>query len=195
LLLIVTGTLFLNQEGFAWVTVVAMTVMVLIAIATGMIARKQDMPKTVFPVLIAAGLVVAGYLSYIEVGEKEPVCGGVGECSLVQQSEYADLLGVPIGVLGIIVYVSLLIMWLLSQNTDPFIAHAGRLGLLVLTLSGVLFSAYLTFLEPFVIGASCAWCLSSALIMNLLLWLSFSQNWRELLPRHPQPKHRTLKRI
>jgi uncharacterized membrane protein len=34
---------------------------------------------------------------------------------------------------------------------------------------GVLFSIYLTFLEPFVIGATCAWCLSSAVIMTLLL--------------------------
>jgi uncharacterized membrane protein len=34
----------------------------------------------------------------------------------------------------------------------------------------VLFSIYLTFLEPFVIGATCAWCLTSALIMTLLLW-------------------------
>jgi uncharacterized membrane protein len=35
---------------------------------------------------------------------------------------------------------------------------------------GTLFSVYLTFLEPFVIGATCAWCLSSAVIMALLLW-------------------------
>ena len=37
---------------------------------------------------------------------------------------------------------------------------------------GVLFSIYLTFLEPFVIGASCAWCLSSAIVMTLILWAS-----------------------
>ena len=38
--------------------------------------------------------------------------------------------------------------------------------------AGLAFSIYLTFLEPFVIGASCAWCLTSAVIMTVLLWLT-----------------------
>jgi uncharacterized membrane protein len=41
-----------------------------------------------------------------------------------------------------------------------------------MTLFGTLFSIYLTFLEPFVIGATCAWCLASAVIMTALLWLA-----------------------
>ena len=35
---------------------------------------------------------------------------------------------------------------------------------------GAIFSIYLTFLEPFVIGATCMWCLTSAVVMTLLLW-------------------------
>ena len=38
-----------------------------------------------------------------------------------------------------------------------------------MTFGGTLFSIYLTFLEPFVIGAVCAWCLTSAVVMTLLL--------------------------
>jgi uncharacterized membrane protein len=34
---------------------------------------------------------------------------------------------------------------------------------------GMFFSFYLTFLEPFVIGATCAWCVTSATLMMLLL--------------------------
>jgi len=41
-----------------------------------------------------------------------------------------------------------------------------------MTLAGTLFSAYLTFLEPFVIGATCAWCITSAVIMAVLMVLS-----------------------
>jgi uncharacterized membrane protein len=41
-----------------------------------------------------------------------------------------------------------------------------------MSLFGVIFSIYLTFLEPFVIGATCAWCLSSAVIITVLLWLA-----------------------
>jgi uncharacterized membrane protein len=40
-----------------------------------------------------------------------------------------------------------------------------------MVVAGTLFSIYLTFLEPFVIGATCAWCLASAIIMTLLLWI------------------------
>jgi uncharacterized membrane protein len=39
-------------------------------------------------------------------------------------------------------------------------------------LVGTLFSVYLTFLEPFVLGATCAWCLTSAVLQTLLLWLT-----------------------
>ena len=41
-----------------------------------------------------------------------------------------------------------------------------------MTIGGTLFSIYLTFLEPFIIGATCAWCLTSSIIMTVLLWLS-----------------------
>jgi uncharacterized membrane protein len=44
--------------------------------------------------------------------------------------------------------------------------------MLVMTSAGILFSIYLTFLEPFVIGATCAWCITSAVIMTLLFLLS-----------------------
>jgi uncharacterized membrane protein len=41
-----------------------------------------------------------------------------------------------------------------------------------MTAFGLAFSIYLTFLEPFVIGATCAWCLTSAIVMTALFWLS-----------------------
>jgi uncharacterized membrane protein len=39
-----------------------------------------------------------------------------------------------------------------------------------MALLGTLFSIYLTFLEPFVIGATCIWCITSAIVITLLLW-------------------------
>lgn len=48
----------------------------------------------------------------------------------------------------------------------------GYLELFGFTLFGVLFSLYLTYLEPFVIRAVCIWCLISAVIITLLLLLS-----------------------
>lgn len=55
------------------------------------------------------------------------------------------------------------------------------LALLGMTLFGTLFSIYLTFLEPFVIGATCAWCLSSAVIITIQMMLSIIQGKLALL--------------
>jgi uncharacterized membrane protein len=54
-----------------------------------------------------------------------------------------------------------------------------------MTLVATGFSIYLTFLEPFVIGASCAWCLTSALIATLLLLAATPERraGREVPPR------------
>lgn len=121
------------------------------------------------PLIALAGLGVATYLASIELTQAEAVCGLVGNCNLVQQSPYARLLGIPIGVIGIGGYVAILLLWGLGS---AFGQQARTIGLLRATaLFGVAFSTYLTFLEPFVIGATCLWCLSSALIMLLLLWL------------------------
>jgi uncharacterized membrane protein len=43
-----------------------------------------------------------------------------------------------------------------------------------MTLAGTVFSIYLTFLEPFVIGATCAWCLSSSILITVLMLLAVS---------------------
>ena len=133
----------------------------------------------IFPLVVVAGLVVAGYLAYIEVTETEAVCGVIGDCNTVQQSEYATLFGVlPIGVLGVMGYLAILMVWGMNrdQKLDP--AMKARLSSLMFGMiwAGVAFSVYLTFLEPFVIGATCAWCLMSALLMMLLLWLVISDS-------------------
>ena len=118
---------------------------------------------------------MAGYLSYVETSQVEAVCGPVGDCNTVQQSEYARLFGVlPIGVLGMVGYVSILLAWMGMRFAQPRLAAYASLALLGLTAFGLLFSIYLTFLEPFVIGATCAWCLTSAIIMTALLWLSLA---------------------
>jgi hypothetical protein len=64
------------------------------------------------PVLALAGLGVAAYLAHVEVREVEAVCGPVGDCNTVQQSEYARLFGVvPIGVLGVLGFAAILVAW------------------------------------------------------------------------------------
>ncbi len=125
------------------------------------------------PILSLVGFVVAGYLAYVETAQVAAVCGPVGDCNTVQQSEYARLFGIlPIGVLGLLGYVAIVAAWLVGRLNRPPLSLYADLLMLGMTAFGLAFSIYLTFLEPFVIGATCAWCLTSAVLMTALLWLS-----------------------
>jgi uncharacterized membrane protein/thiol-disulfide isomerase/thioredoxin len=139
-------------------------------------STKQTGPKRLswmIPVLCGIGLLLAGYLAYVESTEVRAVCGPVGDCNTVQQSEYARLFGVlPVGVLGIAGYVAIGLAWSVHRIGDRRTSSLAWVALTGMVLFGVLFSIYLTFLEPFVIGATCIWCLSSAVIMTLLLWFA-----------------------
>lgn len=117
------------------------------------------------PALAVAGLAVAGYLTYVETQLVAAVCGPVGDCNAVQSSAYARLFGVPVGVIGLAGYIAIFGAWLWGRSGNP----TARALLLVMAAAGVLFSIYLTWLELFVIRAVCLWCLSSAVIMTLIM--------------------------
>jgi uncharacterized membrane protein len=117
------------------------------------------------------GLVVAAYLAYVETNQVKAVCGPVGECNIVQTSEYARILGIPVAVLGVLNYLAIGVLWAGQTYLARRWANLSGLGLLGLTFFGVLFSIYLTCLELFVIHAICAWCLCSAIVTMLTMFL------------------------
>jgi uncharacterized membrane protein len=125
------------------------------------------------PLLATAGLAVSAYLTLIEVTGDQAFCGPVGDCNAVQQSSYAFLFGViPIGVLGVLGYAAFILLWADSRFVPERLRDLLPIALFALALVGTLFSVYLTFLEPFVLGATCAWCLTSAVLQTFLLWLT-----------------------
>ena len=127
----------------------------------------------VVPALALAGLAVALYLTYVETTKVEAVCCPVGDCNSVQQSPYAYLFGIiPVGIFGAIGYLCILLAWGVQRFGPQRYYKAAVLAIWVMSWFGVFFSIYLTFLEPFVIGATCVWCITSAIIMTLLLWAS-----------------------
>ncbi len=130
----------------------------------------RPIPTWVLPLLSAVGMGVASYLAFIEVTGQEAICGPVGNCNAVQQSPYAILFGVlPVGILGQFGYLALFAVWMAADLGSRRLAPAFWKLLWAMAFVGTLFSAYLTFLEPFVIGATCAWCLTSAVVMALIL--------------------------
>ena len=148
---------------------------VMIAVLAGaiftyrIIPSSQGMAKYIIPVLCILGLGIAVYLAYVENTHTEAVCGPVGDCNTVQQSEYARLFEIlPIGVLGVAGYLVILLAWGAARSQRGGTARLARAAMFALATFGLIFSSYLTFLEPFVIGATCAWCIASAVIMTAL---------------------------
>lgn len=162
--------------------VVAMVVLLLMALALALAAAGPWLARSgvlrpastgrlwaAVPVLSLAGLAVAGYLAYVETQAAVAVCGPVGDCNAVQSSSYARIFGVPIGLIGVAGYLAILAVWAWGRRS----VSALPAELLVLMTSfGVAFSIYLTYLELFVIRAVCMWCVTSAVIMTLLLLVS-----------------------
>ena len=112
------------------------------------------------------GVGVATYLVYVHYAGIEPICAaGNGGCEKVQTSDYADLAGVPVALLGLIGYLAILGSLLVRGDL-------GRLAGAVIALSGFGFSMYLTYRELFTIKAICQWCVASAVLMTLLAILT-----------------------
>jgi uncharacterized membrane protein len=118
------------------------------------------------------GICVAGYLTYVHYAGLEPFCAGGGHgCERVQSSSYAKLGGIPVAVLGLAGYLA--IAAALLAPGEP-----ARLAAAALAVTGAGFSAYLTYLELFVIDAICQWCVASAVLLTLLAVLTA---WRLVL--------------
>ena len=69
-------------------------------------------------------------------------------------------------------YVAIFLARPVARFAKDKIADFAALSLFGMAVGGTLFCNYLTFLEPFVIGATCAWCLTSAVFITVLMLLS-----------------------
>ncbi len=108
-----------------------------------------------------AGLGIATYLTVVHYSGGEPVCAIAHGCATVQQSDYAALAGMPVAVLGLVGYLGVLAA--LARDGE-----AGRSAAAFLSLAGLGFSAWLTYVEVGVLDAVCVWCVGSAVCMALL---------------------------
>ena len=113
----------------------------------------RDRALRLLTALVAlAGVVLAAYLTSAHYADASLVCPVGGGCETVQESEYAEIAGVPVAVLGLGAYVVLLALVLWD-------APVARLAAAAIALVGVLFSAYLLVVQLFVLDAVCVWCL------------------------------------
>ena len=155
---------------------IAVGIYVMVSYLQGPDRKFIQFPDWVIPVLAFLGLGVAFYLTYVEVTNANAVCGPVGNCNSVQQSSYAKLFGIlPVGLLGAAGYLAILVLWIMRKFGPSSLDKLTALLIWGMAWFGLLFSIYLTFLEPFVIGATCAWCIASAILITLILLASTSE--------------------
>jgi uncharacterized membrane protein len=165
-------------NSIAFIVLVIMAVSLIAAVVLTLTSIKAPrvltlLPSLIIPMMAVTGLAVAVYLSYVEVSETRAVCGPVGNCNAVQSSPYAKLFGIlPIAVMGMGGYLAIFAVWLFQQFGSGSLKRRAPLVLWALGIFSVLFSSYLTFLEPFVIGATCALCIASAVVVTTILWAS-----------------------
>lgn len=156
-------------------TSLALVLIVLMAFSVPWVLLRRPGATGAFPVgtvptLVVVGVGIAAYLAYVEMTGAHAVCGPVGDCNAVQESRYANIVGIPVALVGLGGYATILAAWAWARRAQGNSAALARRIVLTLTVIGVLGSLVLTILEPFVIGAVCAWCLASAAIMTALLW-------------------------
>jgi uncharacterized membrane protein len=131
-------------------------------------------PGLILAVLDVVGLLIATYLSTVELAGGVPVCGPIHGCEEVARSEYSRIGGIPVAVFGVALSLLLLTLALAWWRTDLYgllLAHYG------LSLAGVLFEIYFLYIQIAVIGAVCIWCTSYGLslilrfVVALVVWM------------------------
>lgn len=122
--------------------------------------------------LAVAGAGVAGYLAAQNLQGEAGMCTITHGCATVQKSRYGEILGVPVSVPGLGLYLLLAVAGALRLADPRGHGHLVTGAAFVGAFGGLVFSAYLTAIEAFVLDAWCIYCIASASIMSalFLLW-------------------------
>ncbi|HET7744008.1 MAG TPA: vitamin K epoxide reductase family protein [Gaiellaceae bacterium] len=105
-----------------------------------------------------AGAAVAGYLTAVHYGNTSLVCVRGGGCETVQSSSYSELAGIPVALLGLVAYATVLLLLVWDSA-------GARLAAATIALVGLVFSVYLLVLQLFVIDAICVWCVANDIVI------------------------------
>jgi len=120
--------------------------------------------------LALVGLFVALYLWLHALGFGGPIKCGTGGCDTVQTSPWAVFVGLPVAFYGVVGYGAIFVVALVALRPAALLERKWNVVLAGLATGGVLFTAYLTYLELFVIHAICRWCVGSAVIITAI-WI------------------------
>ena len=122
--------------------------------------------------LALAGIFVALYLTLYKLGLIGELSCSIGSCETVNSTPWAIFLGAPVAAWGVGFYI--VTFAVAMAGIEGRFADSPRVDLALVLLSGfgVAFSAWLTYLELFVIHAICQWCVVSAVIVTAIFAVS-----------------------
>jgi uncharacterized membrane protein len=129
--------------------------------------------------LALAGIFISLYLTLYKLGVIGELTCSIGSCETVNTSKWSTFLHLPVAAWGLLFYAEVFVISLVGTMPRFENAPIFSLVLVVEAAVGVLFSAWLTYLELAVIHAICIWCVTSACVVLAILVVSIS-DLREL---------------
>jgi uncharacterized membrane protein len=141
--------------------------------------------------LALAGIFISHYHNLYKNGVIGELSCSIGSCETVNSSKWSRFFGFPVAAWGLLFYLDVFAVAMVGTmarfENEPLVSTV----LVVEAGVGVLFSAWLTYLELGVIHAICIWCVTSALIVTVIFLVSLAER-RQLGPLiaerggHPQ---------
>ena len=128
--------------------------------------------RMIVAALALAGIFISLYLTLYKFGVIGELSCSIGSCETVNTSKWSRFLGLPVAAWGLLFYLDLFAIALIG--TFPRFENERVISIVLVaeTVVGVLFSAWLTYLELAVIHAICIWCVTSAVIVTVILVVS-----------------------
>jgi len=132
--------------------------------------KKQKITIFTFLALSLAGILDTFYLTLNKLQHSDVACSILEGCDVVLNSAYSMVGPVPLAAIGFFYYLFIFFgsLFYLSRPNNKKIFKLVKW----VTILGLLFSLYFLYLQAFVIGVYCMYCIGSAGISIILASIS-----------------------
>ena len=127
--------------------------------------------RFVIGILATLGIIDSLYLTWIKVSGTTASCAGIGDCQTVNISTYSEIFGIPVAALGLAMYALIGIL-VYMETRLPKLIEWSQLTVFGLSLAGMIFSVWLTYVEIEILEAICPYCVISAILITCIFMLS-----------------------
>ena len=136
-------------------------------------------------IIIATGIggfFLAFYIRHKKTKNERMICPLDGDCAPVIHSSYSRFLGIPVELLGMLYYATIILAYILFL-AFPQLTHSSAVFLVIaISTAALFFSLYLTFIQIFSLRQLCSWCLISAGLCVVIFVSAISSSDYGLLP-------------